>query len=312
MLRLNLLRELSGNSQGTLPPPPYSGLLRRMLTALLGLLLAGALLTFVAQPKWLHFPGTPLSPLYPIFPAERAKVAEALEVARQDSVRRVEALQSEASRRVAVEQEQVGAWLDQLETVLPAARTNPTHTFTLTSFTAPGSFVLRGTAVSAEALSALQESLILFPGMDLRQSVGDATEESGPQEALPAGVRKASGIPFLFEGTVNLAPSDSTPPKNRVLSAEMLDTELEEMIRSASSVGITLTPPQAGAVSRTGVLRLHPFRLSGTCDSAGFSAVSQWLAAERERASSFGIQRLVLSQRDARRLVFLDILAFTR
>lgn len=303
MLRLNLLRELSAEGRNTPPPPPYSGVLRRSLTALLGLLLVGALLTFVAQPKWLHGPGSPLSPLYPLFPAERAKAAKAREAARRDSLQRVEALLVEASRRVAAEQEQAGAWLDQLETVLPA---NGAHVFSLASFTAPGSFLLRGTAASAEALSALQESLVLFPGMDLRQS------DAGELPAPGGSAAKSTGIPFAFSGTVNLDPTDTLEPRNRVLSSAMLDTELGEMIRSASSAGISLTAPQPGAVSRSGVLRLHPFRLSGTCDSAGFSAVSQWLAAERERASAFGIQRLVLSQRGVQKSVFLDILAFTR
>jgi hypothetical protein len=316
MLRLNLLRDLPAENSGSPKPPPYSGLLRRLATALLVLLLAGALLVFLTQPTWLHLPGSPWSKLYDYFPAKRKQAAAALEATRQDSLRRVETFSAAASRTVQTNQTLAAAWLEQLESVLPITeaqnapnarnvqKARSPHIFSLAAFTPPGTFLLRGTAATEEALSTLQETLVLFPGMELLES------QSG--EAQPASAATEPGIPFLFSGTVQLDENDTVPVSNRVVTLAELQFELNALSRSALSAGISLTTPQEGAVSPSGPLRLHPFRVSGSCDSAGFSAIAVWLAAERARNSAFGIQRIALSQRGPQNLIFLDILAFTR
>jgi hypothetical protein len=316
MLRLNLLRDLPTEDSGTPKPPSYSGFLRRLATALLVVLLAGALFVFLTQPSWLHLSDSPWSKLYDYFPAKRKQAAAALETARQDSLRRVETFREAASRKVQTNQDLVAAWLEQLESVLPAGeirnvsngrRASSALNFSLAAFTPPEAFLLRGTAPTEEVLSALQETLVLFPGMDLRESAAGNSDE-----ADPASAGAPAGIPFVFSGTVQLEAGDSVPVSNRVVSLDELQFELNALSRSALSAGITLTAPQESAVSRSGPLRLHPYRVSGSCDSAGFSAVAVWLAAERARNSAFGIQRLALSQRGPQNLIFLDILAFTQ
>jgi hypothetical protein len=310
MLRLNLLRELPAENSGSPKPPSNFGILRRLATALLVLLLAGALLIFLTQPSWLHLPGSPWSRLYDYFPAKRKQAAAALEATRQDSLRRVETFSAAASRTVQTNQTLAAAWLEQLESVLPvtgaqnAPQVRNTYAFSLAAFTPPGTFLFRGTAVTEEALSTLQETLVLFPGIELLES------QAG--EAEPTRAATEPGIPFLFSGTIELEENDTVPVSNRVVSLSELQFELNALNRSALSAGISLTTPQEGSVSPSGPLRLHPFRVSGSCDSAGFSAVAVWLAAERARNSAFGIQRIALSQRGPQNLIFLDILAFTR
>lgn len=290
MLRLNLLRDLQAEDQAA-PAPARSGLPRRLAAALLVLLAVGAILLFVAQPRWLRLDASRLPALF------TGVDAKAVEAARADSLRRLEVLRAEASRRVAVNQSLAAAWLEQLETVLPASGE---PVFSLASFTPPGEFLLRGTAPSEEAISVLQEALVLFPGMDLRQSeIGEAGTDGKP------------GLPFAFSGSVALAGEDSLPASDRILSLARLDAEIEEMRRSALSAGITLAPPEAAKTGGSGALRMHLFRVSGSCDSTGFSAVLTFVEQERQRKSPFGIQRVILTQRDSQKLVFLDIMTFS-
>lgn len=310
MLRINLLRELppssfspgvpsasASSSAGSARPAPGgnggTGTLRRVLLTLLGLLVLGAVALYLAKPPWLNLEGIP-------------GLDGGRDAARADSLRRVEALRAEASQLVAQRQSLAIEWLDQIEAALPpvdAAHPATTATVvTLSSFTASGAFVLRGTVATAEELSALQEALVLIPGMDLKESRADELES--PQ----------TGFSFAFTGTVAL-PVDTMPvSRDRVIPAGELERHLTALKEAAALAGVEFTAPQAGGAISSGILRLQSYRLAGsfvTPDSNAISALRNILADERHRGSPFGVQRVTMENREGRKTVSLDIMAFT-
>jgi hypothetical protein len=294
MLRLNLLRTLTpsppgpGQSGDTESVETAPGPLRPVLLILLGLLVLGAVSLYLAKPAWLNLDAL-------------SGIGARTEAARADSLRRVETLRADASRLVAHRQSLAIEWLDQLEATVPMGTHAPI--MTLSSFTASGAFILRGTAGTAEVLSALQEALVLIPGMDLRES-----------RAEELGETRRTGFSFVFSGSVTLPPDTSSPAGNRVIPAEDLEKHLTVLVESAALEGLDFSQPEAGTVIASGILRLHPYRLSGSFkapDSAAFSVLRSVLTGERHRGSPFGVQRVTMENRSGQRTVSLDIMAFT-
>jgi hypothetical protein len=295
MLRLDFLRDLGGDLHASAkqappavaparkPAPRGSGAGRRALAVLLILLVAGGAALYITRPRAFDFALD--------FGGRRAA-----EAARADSLRS-EALRMKASRAVDEGLALSVEWLDQLET-LPLGDSG--WTLTLSSFTPPGRFVLKGSARREEAISAVQEALVLFPGADVSESRAD-------RYAAPE-----SGYAFAFSGSVSLSPEDSLPPVDRTIPAGRLDVELATLRDAAMAAGIQLAPPEPGAASPGSGLEARAYRLSGTCDSAGLGRIRTLLEGERHRGSPFGVRRVTLENRDGRQTVFLDIMAFTR
>jgi hypothetical protein len=307
MLRVNLLRDLpsspppSGSARQEVPATSAqgnegAGTLRPVLLTLLGLLVLGAVALFLARPPWLNLEGL----------SGFSDGAANRDTARADSLRQIEALHADASRLVILRQSLAIEWLDQIEAALPPENAAPGSTgatvVTLSSFTTSGAFVLRGAVATAEELSALQEALVLIPGMDLRESRADELETP------------RSGFSFAFTGTVIL-PVDTTPlPGNRVIPVGELERHLTLLIEAAALEGVEFNAPRTGATVASGILRLQSYRLTGsfvTADSNSISALRNILAGERHRGSPFGVQRVTMENREGRKTVSLDIMAFT-
>jgi hypothetical protein len=290
MLRLNLLRDMAPAAPENPRPlrPP-----RRAPLILLGLLAIGGAGLYLAKSQNFD-PGGMLAALG----GDKA----AREAARADSLRRATVLRAEASRLTAERQVLAIEWLHQLEAALPPD--SGEYVVTLSSFTPPGEFLLRGTARNSEVLATLQEALVLLPGMDLRQSQADEIEGD------PAG-----SFSFLFAGSLDLGQaeeaSDSMPPMDRVRSAEQLDENLASWLRSAAPAGVAFSPPEAGGETVAGTLRIHSWRLRGSCDSVGFGAVRALLEDQHIQGSPFGLRRITLENRGGRKTAILDIMAFT-
>lgn len=299
MLRLDLLRDLDRDpNAGTentkasgapeAPKPEGSGAGRRVLLVLAILLVAGAGLLYLSRSHRLEVD-------LDLFGGKRRAVAGA-EAARADSLQ-AETVRAKASRAVDEGLALSIEWLNQLET-LPAE--NRAWTLAFSSFTSPNRFVLKGSARTAESISAVQEALVLFPGADLTESRADAYAAPG------------SGYAFAFSGDVSLVPQDSVPAVDRTLPASRLDAELDSLRNTALAAGIRLDAPQPGAVSAGGGLEARSYRISGNCDSVGVSAIRTLLETEQRRGSPFGVRRVTLENREGRQTVFLDIMAFTR
>jgi hypothetical protein len=318
MLRMNLLRDLAPSASAKSktaarkahkvdrddePRLPRTGIARRVFMLLVLAVVVAGVVSMLMYPEQTKTRGMALWTQFtdPEAPAR----------ARADSLQRVEVLRMAASRRVAQSQSQAIAWLRELETVLPpdsvaprqarrhATPVTPDYTFSLASFTPPQTFILRGNARSLETLAGLQEALVLFPGIELRQSQSQEAEDA------------RAGLKFAFSGTVALEEDDSIPSTNHVLPASRLDAELGLLTESAAALGIRFAPPGPGVTSRAGALRIHTHRLSASCDSVGFTAISTWLEGERYRGSPLGIQRVTLVQEGNEKTVFLDIMAFS-
>ncbi len=286
MLRLDLLRDLRAGTpkKPGKPERPGSGPARRAMLAGLILLLVGAGLLFLSRPQW---PRWTELPAVPGFLGGNAK-------AKADSLRRVEALRDAASRSIDASLGLSTAWLDQFET-LPLE--NDAWTMSVSSFTPPDRFLLRGTARSGEALSAIQEALILFPGANLKVSSADKLEDA------------ADAYAFEFSGTVRLEP-DSAFAGDRTLPAAGIAGALDSLMASAATHGITLAPPATGSATQGGGLELRTFRATGSCDSSGISGIRSFFVHQRLTRAPFGIRRMVLEKRGERMAVFLDIMTF--
>ncbi len=348
MMRVDLLRSLPPTRTPAAPAPgPGPG--KRLLAVLLLLVLAG-LAIWLARPEWVS-----------------GRVAAAWhsltsggEQARADSLQRADAVARQASRQIDARQAAVIEWLYHLELLQPeppvasgagattkAVPVSPGSStssilstapvsFTYSTFTASGEFLLEGRAASAEALSALQEALVLIPGMDLREShaveaegsrgpafdfrfAGFVTftpvEDGGPIEAMDTGATtRSAGSPVTAPVTGQaLAPVAG----NRVADAAALPARLEGFLRAAGARGLRFAAPEAGPVTRAGALQAHPWRVRGDFegpDATGRSALvslRDLLEHERHDGSPFAIQRVTLNSRHADLMVFLDILALS-
>ncbi len=280
MLRLDLLRDLG-------PAPkakkPGSGAARRALIAALVLLVAGAALLLLARPEWRD-------------PSQWPSLVRGNAAAKADSLRRLEALRGAASRSIDASLGLASAWLDQFETLPPE---NDGWTLGLASFTPPDRFLIRGVAHSGEVLSALQEALVLFPGADLKASTAEKL----------AGAADAHA--FEFSGTVRLE-ADSAFGADRTVPSALLPAALDSLAAAAAAHGIALATPAPRSAAERGGLELRAYRAAGTCDSAGFEGLRNFLAYQRLKGAPFGIQRMILERRKQRTAVFLDIMAFVR
>jgi hypothetical protein len=323
MMRMNLLRGLppGDGAPEQAPPPPGSGALKRLLSALLFLLVAGAVVISLTRPEWFRLQRVPA-------------FWKSDDPARADSLHRADIVRQKVSRLVDKRQTDVIEWLHQLEALTADPHQAGAGALTAATFDATGAFILEGVAPSAEALSALQEALVLVPGLDLQQS--RATEIANP---------RAAGFMFRFAGriTAETAPSDTVtgdsaadvdqapprPVRDRVVAAKTIPAHLDTLIRTAAGLGVTFAPPRAGDTTRQGTLVLHSWRLKGTLPSdtlaasksattdsltsetSPFAVIRHLWELERHRGSPFAVQRIALSEKDGNRVVFLDILALS-
>src|SRR5690606_16589813 len=132
---------------------------------------------------------------------------------RADSLR--VALEEEASRLVLEQQSDAIEWLYELEALSPEGTK-----ITRAVFLPPGEFQLRGTASTDAALSRIQESLVLLPGMDLRLSRSTPSEE-GSGHGFHG---------FLFAGELRFTHTELPEPGNRVVSSGEADRALQEFL----------------------------------------------------------------------------------
>jgi hypothetical protein len=325
MIRLNLLRGLPPVEPPSEPESPgtTSGSLKQILAVLLVLLVGGTLAVWLAKPEWVNWDLT-------------TGFGLGDDKARADSLRLVEARNLQVSRLVEARQTAAIEWLAHLEATLSGAAHAGTLTLTRSAFAASGEFALEGTSTTAEALSALQEGLVLVPGLNLRES--RATEIAG-----------ARGLHFVFKfaghidyrvADVPIAPvmeADSTsqtvqattadrPPKNRVVAPSEVQTALETLMRSAQAADINFAEPGIASITRSGAMNLHAWRLKSlgaavstadslrsdsTLEPSIFGTLREIVEGERFRGSPFAIQRVTVTERDGKHTVFLDILALT-
>ncbi len=353
MMRIDLLRSLPPSPDATPPPkPPSGGALKSLGLVVLVLVLAGSAI-LVAKPEWV-----PASWVTTWRSVMQGGVVT--EQAHADSLRRAQAVAVQASHQIEARQTAVIEWLYQLELLRPAPPSpSPSHrslrggtrdpfssdapvSFTTSTFTASGEFLLEGRAASAEALSALQEALVLIPGMDLRES--DASEVAGSRDPafdfrfagslaapLSGGGDVSEGVSEnkgdTGEGTENpdgigeaLESAGAAAVRNRVGEAATLSAELDSFLRTAAERGLDFAPPPEARVARAGSLRAHAWLLRGEmtvrspADSsapAALTSLRELLEHERHRGSPFAIQRITVSERRGQLMVFLDILALT-
>jgi hypothetical protein len=276
-----------------------SGAGRRLFTALAILLVLGGGLLYLARPDLFDF-GIDIGLDFGGKRATRLKN----EAARADSLR-AESVRAQASNAVDVGLARSIEWLNQLET-LPvednalSGANAAIPSFSVSSFTPPDRFALKGFSLNEATLSAIQEALVLLPGADVSESRAEKSLE------------KSGGYAYTFSGTVALLPEDSLPPVDRTIPVARLAAELDLFRNTAQATGITLADPVPGASSLGGGLEARAYRVSGTCDSTGVSGIRAFLDAERRRGSPFGVRRLMLENRNGHRSLFLDIMTYTR
>lgn len=338
MMRLDLLRSLPPTRPPSAPAPKPGR--KAWMLALLSLLVLAALAFWLARPEWVSGRAS----------AAWQSLTSGGERARADSVQSADALARQASRQIDARQAAVIEWLYQLELLQPepSAPSAPGATekaapawsasavsFTYSTFTASGEFLLEGRAASAEALSALQEAMVLIPGMNLRDSHADEVEGRG-----------GSAFDFRFAGVVTFTPLEDngsspatdtvtatepgpagTPPVpgealasvagNRVVDAAALPARLDGFLRAAGARGVRFAAPEAGPVTRAGALRAHLWKVRGgfedpeTTERSALTSLRSLLEHERHEGSPFAIQRITLNGRHAQQVVFLDILALS-
>jgi hypothetical protein len=321
MMRVNLLRGLPPKEGVTPPPPPPEGApLKRALSVLLVLLVASAVTLWLAKPEWIH-----LQRVSSLWESDKA--------AHADSLHHAQLVHHKASQLIEARQTEAIEWLSNLEALTADLHGAGAVTLTTATYTAAGEFVFEGFAPSAEALSALQEALVLIPGLDLRQS-----------RATEIAARGSIGFNFHFAGrmlpeneridttasdtAIAIQDSVQTPVRNRVVPSGSLALHLDTLARAAEGLGIVLAAPLRGDTSRQGALTLNSWRLKGglTSDSSTvsttaqdsvlapsspFAEVRELLEQERFRGSPFAIQRITLSEKNGQWVVFLDILALS-
>jgi hypothetical protein len=298
MLRINLLRHLPA-PEAPAEKPPRRGAGRRVL----GVLVAAAL---IVGAVWFF--------RYSPYPAVLAgkfapAVDETPKPAPADSARlAVEAaLEARAAGEIAALQASALRLSFALEPFLPGAATTPRVARAVLS--PPAEFLLRGEAASPEALSRLQESLVLAPGLDLARS---ASQDN------PAG----RGLEFLFAGTVSADSANSTtsdsasapdsaesPAAVPLLDAAALDRAWASFLEEAAAAGIAFTVLPSGAPTAAGGLRAHPYRVQAACAP---SLLREFLAERFLQGSPFGIRRITWEINSGSQLVSLDIMAFSR
>lgn len=348
MMRVDLLRSLPPSPLGSPPKRRAGGSLKVFVVILvvLGFLLGAGAVIWRVKPGWIPAPvATAWDSL--------ANGGASAQRAHADSLRRAEAVALRASRQIEARQAAVIEWLYQLELLQSARSASPPAargphgsqeppeqtrhvTLVASTFTASGEFVLEGRAASAEALSALQEAMVLIPGMDLRES--EATEVAGSRDpafdfrfagsihdGTPAGERATDGsaVDPNPDDSVGVERADST--KNvlpaggmRLAEAATVNARLEAFVQSATERGVAFAPPSGpGATSRAGALQAHFWTLRGVVTPPPDAAVSpltvlrELLEHERHHASPFAIQRITVNERRGQTMVFLDILALT-
>ncbi|HLU70132.1 MAG TPA: hypothetical protein VKZ88_05130 [Fibrobacteria bacterium] len=345
MMRLDLLRTLPSSTDTSPHPPkrPVRGRRTRgtrgavsLIVAVLVLGIGGAL--WLAQPDGVRSAYlTALSDLW-----KDATSGE--DVARAEAARRAEAVALQASRQIEARQTAVIEWLYQLELLQPAhgpedATARVPHSrkapvsLTTSTFTASGEFLLEGTAASAEDLSALQEAMVLIPGMDLRESrAHEIAGSAGPAFTFRfAGSATPDAFGLVADGadgagsangpdSADSVPAAATVPvQNRVVDTAALAAHQDMFLRAAAAHALMFTPlPEADAVTQAGALQAHRWKLRGIRESAAeaagpstLTAVRELLEHERHRGSPLAIQRITVSERRGHIMVFLDILALT-
>lgn len=276
MLRINLLRNLPKASDAPDAPSPTSAESPKPVKPL-RIILPGFLIAAVAVALWLQpdWSGTG-------FVRDAAP-------SRADSMRT--ALEHEASRIVLEQQSAAINWLYELEALVP-----PETEIARAVFLPPGRFQLRGTVSSDAALTRIQESLVLLPGMTLRLSQSSALGDG-------------DGFRFLFSGSLAFPDGDLPRPGNRVVDSRRLDAAMDDLLTRARLAEIDFNTPEPGDATASSYLRAHPWKITAICEIAVLRA---FLNAERHGGSPFGIRRLTLEQKAGETTVSLDILAFAR
>lgn len=316
MLRINLLRHLPGPE--TPVEPPRGGAGKRLL-GLLALLAAGAVIAgaawfFYASPYKERFARKPAPVAEKPAPSGPAGRSEGLSA--RDSARL--ALETRALEEIAAQQAAALRLSRALESFLPGSP--GARPITLAVLTAPAEFLLRGEAASPEALSRLQETLVLVPGIDLARS---ASRDK----------KTGRGLDFIFSGTVSPdagadsgAPADSTPdsakfpdslasvatdpaPVSTVLAEAALDSAWSAFLGQAAAAGLAFAVLPAAEPTAAGDLRTHAYRVQAACAP---SALREFLAGSSVQGSAFGIRRISWEINSGSRLVSLDIMAFSR
>jgi hypothetical protein len=304
MMRIDLLRDLrteseraaAGRAAGAkAPQDPRSGggPLKRAAFVLLTLLVLAAVGLWIKHPEWIN--------------VQRVTSLWTLDqTARQDSLRAA-ALREKVSRVVEARQTAAIEWLATVEALSADPHQAGPVTFSSATFTAAGAFSLEGVG-GAEAVSALQEALVLVPGLELLQS--RATEVAG--QTPPAFSFHLEGR--LLDSAANGADTaDSAasraPVRPRIVPAAGLAAHLDTLLRAAADLGITLAPPRAGNPGRQGALSLHAWHLKGYVENP--VALRTLWEQERHRGSPFAVQRVTVSSHEGKNAVFLDIVALS-
>jgi hypothetical protein len=305
MLRINLLRHLPA-PEAPVEKTPRRGAGKRLV----GLLVAVAL---IAGAVWFF-----RSPYFKGFAWKSAPVATEPVPVAVDSAppapKALEGLEARAVEEIAALQASALRLSIALESFLPGAAATPRVSRAVLS--PPAEFLLRGEAASPEALSRLQESLVLAPGLDLARS---ASQDN------PAG----PGLEFLFAGTVsadsaNSTTSDATLDSTNsidsldsmgsaivvpLLDAAALDRAWAAFLEDAAAAGIAFTVLPAGAPTTAGSLQAHAYRVQAPCAPP---LLREFLASRGMRGSPFGIRRITWEINSGSPLVSLDIMAFSR
>jgi hypothetical protein len=299
MLRINLLRHLPA-PEAPAEKPPRRGAGKRLLGLLAAAALAAGAVWFF---RYSPYPGALARKLAPASDAAKpAPVAT-------DSARLAAeaALEARALGEIAALQAPALRLSLALEPFLPGTATTPRVARAVLS--PPAEFLLRGEAASPEALSRLQETLVLAPGLDLARS---ASQDN------PAG----RGLEFLFAGTVSGDSANSTTSDSGsfpdsaasaavvpLLDAAALDRAWASFLEEAAAAGIAFTVLPAGAPTAAGSLQAHPWRVQAACAP---SLLREFLSARFSHGSPFGIRRITWEINSGSQSVSLDIMAFSR
>jgi len=322
MLRIDLLRSLprsASSERPALPKRPKQSTsttkgapsgspspLKPILAVLLLLLAGGVTAVFLAKPDWLKVESIP-------------SLWNPKGTAQSDSARHAEELNKKASHQIEARQDATVDWLTELESLLPVTQGFGGLTLSNMTYSSSGAFILEGSAMTAEALSAFQEAIVLVPGLDLSKS-------RAREDSIYGG-----RFSFRFEGRISSTEADTTAADSgdleasdrdgsRVIAAQALSGQLDSLISTAAQNGISLSTSgsKKARVSRFGTFQAHSYRLKGVPsttlglgDSAVIANLRTLVYQERLRGSPFAFQRVIITERSDSRAVFLDILALT-